>query len=140
MKLDRKVEEIMTKEVVSVENHQTLAEILILFRKNKIRHIPVLGDKKVVGIISRSDINRLTFGAIFDNQDSSEESILEMLSINQVMSSNPKVVSTKDSLQKVAQIFAEEEFHALPVVEDGKLKGIITTTDLIKQMLIDSKL
>ncbi|TVP47350.1 MAG: CBS domain-containing protein [Mongoliibacter sp.] len=140
MKLDRKVEEIMTKEVVSVENHQTLAEILILFRKNKIRHIPVLGDKKVVGIISRSDINRLTFGAIFDNQDSSEESILEMLSITQVMSANPKVVSTKDSLQKVAQIFAEEEFHALPVVEDGKLKGIITTTDLIKQMLIDSKL
>jgi CBS domain-containing protein len=99
-----------------------------------------LGDRKVVGIISRSDINRLTFGAIFDNQDSSEESILEMLSITQVMSANPKVVSTKDSLQKVAQIFAEEEFHALPVVEDGKLKGIITTTDIIKQMLIDSKL
>lgn len=138
MKLDRKVSEIMTREVVSVESKQTLPEILSLFRKNRIRHIPVLGDKKVVGIISRSDINRLTFGALFDNQDSTDEPILEMLSIAQVMSADPKVVSTDDSLRKVAEIFAEEEFHALPVVEEGKLKGIITTTDLIKQLLIDN--
>lgn len=135
MKIDLKVAEIMTKDVVSADIAQSLPDIINIFRKHKIRHVPVLDGKNIIGIISRTDINRLTFGALFETNEPSEEPILEMLSISQVMSSNPRSVSPDDTLKKVAKIFAEEEFHALPVVEEGKLKGIITTTDLIRQML-----
>jgi CBS domain-containing protein len=135
MKLDKRVAEVMTKNVVAIERDQPLFKIVELFRKNKVRHIPVLGDKNVVGIISRTDINRLTFGALFESSDSQEETILEFLTIPQVMSSNPKVVNANEPLKKVAEIFAHEEFHALPVVEEGKLVGIITTTDVIRMLL-----
>jgi CBS domain-containing protein len=51
------------------------------------------------------------------------------------MTSKPKVVSISDSVKDVAEIFAKEEFHALPVVEGEELKGIVTTTDVIKYLL-----
>lgn len=135
MKKREPVKEIMTKEVFSVQENQKLATVLELFRKHKIRHLPVLNGKKISGIISRTDINRLTFGALFENQEGADEAVLEILSIPQVMTSKPRVVQQDDTIKSVAEIFASEEFHALPVVENEELRGIVTTTDVIRYML-----
>ena len=129
------VKEIMTKEVFTVQENEKLSAVVDIFRKHKIRHIPVLSGRKITGIISRTDINRLTFGALFENQEGADEAVLEILSLNQVMTSKPKVVSEEDSIKEIAEIFATEEFHALPVVANGELKGIVTTTDVIKYLL-----
>lgn len=135
MKKREPVKEIMTKEVYSVQENQKLSTVLELFRKHKIRHLPVLNGKKISGIISRTDINRLTFGALFENQEGADEAVLEILSIPQVMTGKPRVVQENDTIKSVAEIFASEEFHALPVVENGELRGIVTTTDVIRYML-----
>lgn len=135
MKKREPVKEIMTKEVYSVQENQKLSTVLELFRKHKIRHLPVLNGKKISGIISRTDINRLTFGALFENQEGADEAVLEILSIPQVMTGKPRVVQEDDTIKSVAEIFASEEFHALPVVENGELRGIVTTTDVIRYML-----
>jgi CBS domain-containing protein len=135
MKKREPVKEIMTKEVFTVQENEKLSSVVEMFRKHKIRHIPVLEGKKITGIISRTDINRLTFGALFENQEGADEAVLEILTINQVMTSKPKVVSEDDSIKEIAEIFASEEFHALPVVANGDLKGIVTTTDVIKYLL-----
>ncbi|MCF1751760.1 MULTISPECIES: CBS domain-containing protein [Mariniradius] len=135
MKKREPVKEIMTKEVFSVQENQKLSTVLELFRKHKIRHLPVLNGKKISGIISRTDINRLTFGALFENQEGADEAVLEILSIPQVMTSKPRVVQQDDTIKSVAEIFASEEFHALPVVENEELRGIVTTTDVIRYML-----
>lgn len=135
MKKREPVSKIMTTKVYAVQENDTLQEVVALFRKHKIRHVPVLSGKKIAGIISRTDINRLTFGALFENQEGADEAVLEILSIPQVMTSKPKVVNAEDSIRDVAEIFANEEFHALPVVEGEELKGIVTTTDVIQYML-----
>lgn len=135
MKKREPVKEIMTKEVFTVQENEKLSTVVDMFRRHKIRHIPVLEGRKITGIISRTDINRLTFGALFENQDGADEAVLEILSINQVMTSKPKVVSEDDSIKEIAEIFVSEEFHALPVVANGELKGIVTTTDVIKYLL-----
>lgn len=135
MKKREPVKEIMTTEVFSVQENQKLSTVLELFRKHKIRHLPVLNGKKISGIISRTDINRLTFGALFENQEGADEAVLEILSIPQVMTSKPRVVQQDDTIKSVAEIFASEEFHALPVVENEELRGIVTTTDVIRYML-----
>jgi CBS domain-containing protein len=135
MKKRQPIKEIMTKEVFSVQENEKLSTVVEMFRKHKIRHIPVLEGKKITGIISRTDINRLTFGALFENQEGADEAILEILSISQVMTSKPKVVSEDDSIKDVAEIFVNEEFHALPVVDGHELKGIVTTTDVIRYLL-----
>jgi CBS domain-containing protein len=135
MKKREPVKEIMTKEVFTVQENEKLSTVVEMFRKHRIRHIPVLSGKKISGIISRTDINRLTFGALFENQEGADEAVLEILSINQVMTAKPKVVSEDDSIKDIAEIFANEEFHALPVVSGDELKGIVTTTDVIQYLL-----
>ena len=135
MKNREPVNNIMTKDVFTVQVNDKLTKVLELFRKHKIRHLPVLSGNKIVGIISRTDINRLTFGALFDNQEGVDEAVLEILSIPQVMTSKPRVVDVDDHIKSIAEIFANEEYHALPVVENDILKGIVTTTDVIKYLL-----
>lgn len=135
MKLNQPVSVIMTSEVHTVQDKDSLDRAISLIRKHHIRHLPVLRGEKVVGILSSTDVNRVTFDTIFDNQDSSDEPILEMLTIPQIMSSNPKTVKPSDSIRSVAEMFITEDFHAAPVVEDGVLKGIVSTTDVIRCLL-----
>lgn len=135
MKKREPVSNIMTTHVFTVNESDKLEEVVNLFKKHKIRHVPVLSGKTVIGMISRTDINRLTFGALFENQEGADEAVLQILSIPQVMTSKPTTVSADNSIKEVAEIFATNEFHALPVVENGILKGIVTTTDVIKYML-----
>ncbi len=135
MKKREAVSHIMTTDVFTVNESDKLHEAVAVIRRHKIRHLPVLDGKQVSGILSRTDINRLTFGALFDNQEGSDEAVLEMLTISQVMTSKPRSVSPDTTIREVAEIFSAEEYHALPVVENGELKGIVTTTDVIKYML-----
>ena len=135
MKKREPISHIMTKSVVTVNENDGLRKVVETLRKHTIRHIPILRGKEVIGIISRSDINRLTFGALFEGQDGADEAILDMLTIAQVMTSKPKTISSYTIIRDLAEIFAKEEFHALPVVDNGELKGIVTTTDVLKYFL-----
>ena len=135
MKKREPVNHIMTKEVFTVNENDKLHDAVDIINQNNIRHLPVMNGNTVSGIISRTDLNRLTFGTLFDNQEGADETVLSMLSIPQVMTSKPRHVTSGDSIREVAEIFSKEEFHALPVVDDGELSGIVTTTDIIAYML-----
>lgn len=135
MKKREPVSHIMTTDVYTLNENDKLQDAVTIIRKHKIRHIPIMNGKSVSGMLSRTDLNRLTFGTLFENQDGGEESILEMLTIPQVMTSKLRTISSTDSIRDVAEIFSKEEFHALPVVDNGELKGIVTTTDVITYML-----
>lgn len=138
MNLDTPIKDIMTESVIVVQEHTDLQEVLDIIKKERIRHLPVAKGNQLVGIVSRTDINRLTFGALISDQEAADEAILEMLSLSQVMSNKPRVVKSNDTVRNVADIFVREEFHALPVVDpndDWQCIGIITTTDIIKFLL-----
>ncbi len=138
MKKREPVSSIMSKNVQAVNIDDKLDHVAEVIRKYGIRHVPVVKDQQLVGIISKTDINRLTFSSLFTGQEGSDEAVFELLSINQVMSHKPRVVRADESIRDVAEILAVEEFHALPVVDsaDGsKLVGIVTTTDVIRYML-----
>ena len=135
MKKREPISHIMTKTVVTANENDDLKTVVEQLRKNAIRHIPIVRGKDVVGIISRTDINRLTFGALFEGQEGADEAVLDMLTISQVMTSKPKTVSSDTIIRDLAEIFVKEDFHALPVVDNGQLKGIVTTTDVVKYFL-----
>jgi CBS domain-containing protein len=90
---------------------------------------------EIVGIISSSDINRLSINTLYDNQDGGLDAILDSLTLGHLMTQNPVVVETTDSILEIAEVFANANFHALPVVEGNELKGIVTTKDIIKYFL-----
>lgn len=138
MKKREPVSSIMTKNVVSIQLEDSLAEAHRLIRKHHIRHLPVVHRQQLVGILSKTDLNRLTFSGLFAGEGETDEAVFDMLNIKQVMSNKPRAVKESDTIKQVAEILSKEEFHALPVVsadDDSKLAGIVTTTDVIKYML-----
>lgn len=135
MKKREPISHIMTKTVVTANEKDDLKTVVEKLKANTIRHIPIVRGKEVIGIISRTDINRLTFGALFEGQDNADEAILEMLTVTQVMTSKPKTVSSDTIIRDLAEIFVKEDFHALPVVDNSELKGIVTTTDVVRYFL-----
>ncbi len=136
MKKREKVANVMTKDVITVNVNNSLKEANDTFSKNNIRHIPVVSGETLIGILSKTDILRISFGDTFgDEQTGSDEAIFDMLSINQVMKHSPLTVSSENTVKEAAEILADKEFHALPVVDNDKLVGIITTTDIIKYFL-----
>lgn len=136
MKKQEPVSHIMTKHVYTAELHDKLLDIYELVRKHHIRHVPIVHSKQLVGIISKTDLNRLTFSGMFAGEEDADEAVFDMLTIGQVMSHKPRVVNHTDTIKAVAEILSTEEFHALPVVDDkGSLVGIVTTTDVIRYLL-----
>ncbi|MFZ1809166.1 MAG: CBS domain-containing protein [Cyclobacteriaceae bacterium] len=138
MKKREPVSHIMTENVLTVDVGTNLKEVKGLINHQHIRHVPVVKGKQLVGIISKTDINRLSFSGLFEDQGDADEAILEMLNISQVMTHKPIVVKSTDSIKEVAEIFSSSEFHALPVVnkdDPTQLEGIVTTTDVIRYML-----
>lgn len=130
------ISKLMTKHVITLGKEDALEKAEHLFKQHKIRHIPVVEKNVVVGILSYSDLLRLSFADITDDADRPADAMVyHMLSVGQVMKRNIVTVSPLNSIKKVAKIFATKEFHALPVVENNALVGIVTTTDLIKYLL-----
>ena len=129
------ISEIMTKNVVVAQVSDSLRHISTLFKENNIRHLPVVSGRTLVGIISKTDILRLSFADIYEGQDDVDETVFEMLRTEQVMVHNPTTIDVHDTIKEVADLMSKAEFHALPVLEHGKIAGIISSTDLIKYLL-----
>ncbi len=127
---------LMSKNVVAIEIHEHIEKAQTLMQVHKIRHLPVLRKGKLVGMLSLTDLMRLSFSDNFGDMESEADvAIFEMLGIRHVMKSNPETISPTQTIREVAEILAHREFHALPVVENGEVVGMVTTTDLIRYFL-----
>ncbi len=130
------ISEIMSKNIIALNRDDDLETAEILFKRHKIRHIPVVNGEIIIGMLSYSDLLRISFAdAVFDNEEEVDTLVYNMFTIDQVMVKNVVTVSPTATVKDVAKILSEKEFHALPVVEEGSLVGIVTTTDLLKYLL-----
>lgn len=136
MNIQSPISKIMTSKVVTIDVNSSLEKARELFKKNKIRHLPVTDNKMVIGILSQTDLLRLSFGNTYvDETMIGEDGIMDELSINQIMKHKPDMVNSNDSIKSVAEKLVAAEYHALPVEDEGKLVGIVTTTDVIRFLL-----
>ena len=131
------VSSIMSTQLVVLNTTDSLEKAEHLFKKHKIRHIPVIeGQKKIVGMLSLTDLLRISFAdGAYEDEDDIESVVYEMFTLTQVMAKKIKSVSPQTSIKEVAELLAAREFHAVPVVDKEDLVGIVTTTDLIKYLL-----
>ncbi|TXK72664.1 CBS domain-containing protein [Mesonia sp. HuA40] len=136
MKKREPISKIMSQDVITLNTQQGLADAERLFKKHKIRHIPVISGDKIKGMLSYTDLLRISFADAVDDEDKNVDTVVyEMFTIEQVMAKALTSVTPNQSIKEVAEILAEKEFHALPVIENEKLVGIVTTTDLIKYLI-----
>lgn len=135
MKKRTPISDIMSTNLVTLNIKDTLEKAEQLFKENKIRHIPIVKNREILGMLSYTDILRISFADVTDDEENVDTFVYDMFTIEQVMAKNVFMVPPYATIKDVAKLLAEKEFHALPVVEDGELVGIVTTTDLINYLV-----
>ena len=136
MKEHTPISAIMTKDVITLNYQDDLETAELLFKRKKIRHIPVIKHNEVIGILSYTDLLRISFADAVDESENDIDTVVyNMFTIEQVMAKNVVSVTSNASIKDVAKLLARKEFHALPVVDNGDLVGIVTTTDLINYLI-----
>lgn len=129
------VSQIMTKEVITLTTKNNLNDAERLFKEHKVRHLPVVNGNQLIGVLSYSDLLKSSFSELSDDEKKVDTTVFNMYTIEQVMAKNPVSVSPDDTVRDVTEILSQQSFHSLPVTENGELKGVITTTDLLRYFL-----
>lgn len=136
MRLDTPIAEIMSADLITVTCDDSLKDAEMLMQKYHIRHIPVLKDNKLYGILSLTDLQRISFANAYNSEEKDVDYVIyDLLTLEQVMVKNPMTVTKTDTVKKTGTILTKHEFHALPVVEGDQLVGIVTSTDLLKYLI-----
>ncbi|MES0328311.1 MAG: CBS domain-containing protein [Gammaproteobacteria bacterium] len=135
MKKNELVSNIMSNNIVSVQQGQTLSEVRHKMIDSNIHHIPVLSGQHLVGMVSFTDMMKLNV-VISGADDRTIDAIIDQqFQIKDIMSKDLAILNAKDTIRRAADILAENNFHALPVTnESGELQGIVTSSDLIRYL------
>lgn len=121
--MNEPISSIMSTNLLTVSPEMPLSEVKDLFKKKSIHHVPVVEGKKIVGLITTSDLYWL-------NKTFQE---YEGMQASDVMTSKLATLNPDAKIGVAAQIFLRNWFHALPIVdENGDLLGIVTTFDILK--------
>ncbi len=130
------VSSIMSRDLVTVGYMDDLEKAEHLFKTYKIRHIPVVKGEELKGMISYTDLLRISFAdAIGEDEMSIDSVVYNMFTIEQVMVKKVVSMPPTASIKEVAELLTQKNFHAIPIVDNKKLVGIVTTTDLLKFLL-----
>ncbi len=128
------IREIMTTRLMTVSPEDTIYKVREIFSTNAFHHLPVVeAGQKLVGIISKEDLNKLDRLATVENL-SYDYGAREFnhFCARDIMTEYPMQLDPDDSVGLAADIFLANKFHALPIVEDNALIGLVTTHDLLK--------
>ena len=112
----------MTEEPITVEPEDLSIRAAHKMQAGGFRRLPVVSDGKLVGIVSDRDLRE-------------HRGHLEQVKINAIMSERPVTVTPATTIEEAAQIMLERQIGGLPVVADGRLVGMITTSDIMRAFL-----
>ncbi len=127
------VAQLVTTDPVTVQRDQPLSEVYHMLKYAPFHHVPVMEHDQPVGMISSVDILRLAY----DIDGFDERDMAEMLdyhfSVEDAMSTELRTVTADATISDAAELLSDGNAHSLLVVgADGKLDGILTSTDLIR--------
>ncbi|MCO5249860.1 MAG: CBS domain-containing protein [Candidatus Kapabacteria bacterium] len=133
MPLLRRVSEIMTTNVFNVSIEDTIHDADEIMKREKIRHIPVLEGRKIVGVITDLKIREYSLRNIYDaNQNFGENGFNKIIDYAKIMNPITHVIYPEDSVAKAVALMAKYKLDCLPVVDwEMNLLGILTHTDIL---------
>lgn len=131
------VGEIMTSVVFTAKVDDDLLKVDKIFTENNVHHLPILDGDELVGIISHGDLLLMKdWGTRLNLKNSlkSNYNILRSNLASDIMSTALVTVTENYTLKQVAGLMKNNKYRAFPVLENGKLKGIITSYDIIQKV------
>jgi acetoin utilization protein AcuB len=117
---EMKVKKRMAKKLVTTRKDATVADAINLMKKHSIRHLPVVEDGELLGWVTERDIREAYLA-----------SLIEQVSIGDIMTKDPITISPGANLEEAAELLYRHGIGGLPVVDKGKLVGVITVADIM---------
>ena len=112
----------MSRNPIAIAPEASIQEAIELMKEHSIRHLPVVdGDEHLVGWVTDTDLRGVFIA-----------SMIEELTVGDVMITDPITVSSTDVLEQAALLITKHKIGGMPVLEDGKLVGIITVVDILQ--------
>ncbi len=146
-----RVKDIMTSDVISVSPETEILQAARIMVEKRINGLPVLdGTGKLVGILCQSDLvaqqKNVPIPSLFSLMDGfmpltslkkieKEVEKIAAFTVAQAMTRKPVFVSPETSIEDVASLMVDRNFHTLPVIEDNRLVGIVGKEDVLKTLL-----
>lgn len=135
MDLHAPVSTLMTTRLHVVGPDDKLNAVKAIFDANRIHHVPVVQGPKLVGMISKSDFLHFLRGINASRYDTIlEETRLNRYCAEDIMTQKLAKLDPTDRIDVALELFKENLFHALPVVEDDRLVGLLTSFDIIRAL------
>jgi predicted transcriptional regulator len=135
MKLTDPVLSIMTPDVITLGPDQTLLDVKHIFEKRLFHHhIPIVSDKKLIGIISLIDFMRHVGNASLDDT----EPIYQM-KVQEIMTFNPLKINANNQIIEAVRLLGKGNVHALVVTNDShEVVGMVSTKDLLNKLILQN--
>jgi len=128
------VRDLMQREVVTLKLNDSLGLADDIMELGRIRHMPVLLTGIVVGIVSQRDLYRAAVSSVLQLQRSAEREWLASVPVRNVMSPNVITVAPDETIHVAVELMLGHRIGCLPVVEHGKLVGLISETDCLRHL------
>ena len=126
------VREIMMGSPVTLEPDKTLDLANDIMMLGRIRHIPVVENGRLVGLVSERDLIGTAANQIFGLKQKTRSALLKTFSIKDVMKTRVLTVEPDTAIREAARLMAAKKIGCLPVVTEGALIGLVTTTDILR--------
>jgi len=135
MKRNEPIKSIMASATTTVNVTQKLSEVRRLMADQQIHHVPVVSGTKLLGLISATDMVRLSFSAYGTDERAVDAMLDHEFSIDKVMNTDLVTLHEGSTIRDAAAELRNGRFHSLPVVDgEDNLLGIVTSTDLIRYL------
>jgi len=135
------VRSFMSTEVATLAPHDTLQTAVMLEMRHHIRHIPILENGSLIGVVTDRDLKRAMPSLLSGIDRDTYERVMTTTTVGQIMTKSPTTIGPDDDLVAALTILTERKFGGLPVVEGDRLVGILTETDLLRafRTLLESR-
>ncbi len=128
-----KVRDLMSSELVTLTEDETLAHAQRCMDRGRIRHLPVVRDGKLVGLVTHRDLLAASFSIFAEVDGAEQRRIFSRIPVKELMHRSVRTVEPDLLAADAARILLENKFGCLPVVdEDGRLLGLITEADFLR--------
>jgi CBS domain-containing membrane protein len=126
------VREIMMGSPVTLAPDDTLDLANDVISLGRIRHIPVVENGRLVGVISGRDLMGATANHVFGLKQKSRSALLKSVLIKDIMKKRVVTMDPETPIKEAARMMAEKKIGCVPVVSEGRLVGLVTTTDILR--------
>jgi len=126
------VREIMMGSPVTLKPEDTLDLANDVISLGRIRHIPVVDDGRLVGILTDRDLIGAAASQIFGLKQKNKSALLKSVLIKEVMRKRVVTVAPETPIKDVAHLMADKKIGCVPVVSAGAVVGLVTTTDILR--------